>query len=158
MTTVASEIAERAAVDPRVEWLDSLRQIADWLAEHPEVPQPYHLIGSELYIYLHGGDSRTKLAAIARAFGNADKRVDGSRFGVARRFGAITLIASAAREEVCERVVIGTREVTEDKPDPAAVAALPKVPVTTVVEDVRWVCPPSLLAAADSEPTVEVTS
>ena len=49
------------------------------------------------------------------------------------------------REEVCERkVTVVTEEVEEV--DPEALAALPKVMVTREVEQVEWICPPSLLA------------
>src|SRR6266498_3169456 len=130
---------------PRAEFLASLRQIIDWLQAHPDVPQPYHLLGDKLYIYVYGEDPRAVLARIARAMGNADKDVDEARFELRRRFGAITLVASARRDEVCERVVVGTREVTRQAPDPHALAALNVVTVTEIVEDVQWVCPPSLL-------------
>ncbi len=130
---------------PRAEFLASLRLLIDWLQAHPDVPQPYHLLGDKLYIYVYGEDPRAVLARIARAMGNADKDVDEARFELRRRFGAITLVASARRDEVCERVVVGTREVTRRAPDPHALAALPVVTVTEIVEDVQWVCPPSLL-------------
>ncbi len=131
--------------DPRAQFLTSLRLLIDWLQAHPDVPQPYHLMGDELYIYLHGEDPRAAMAAIARAMGNADKSIAGDRFELRRRFGAITLVASARRDEVCERVVVGTREVTRQAPDRQALAALPVVTVTEIVEDVQWVCPPLLL-------------
>jgi len=133
---------------PRAEFLASLRLLIDWLQAHPDVPQPYHLLGDKLYIYVHGEDPRAAMAAmaaIARAMGNADKSIDGDHFELRRRFGVITLVASARRDEVCERVVVGTREVTRRAPDPHALAALPVVTVTEIVEDVQWVCPPSLL-------------
>jgi len=134
-----------ATASPRAEFLASLRQIIDWLQAHRDVPAPFHLLGDKLYIYLHGEDPRAAMAAIARAMGNADKSIDGDHFELRRRFGVITLVASARRDEVCERVVVGTREVTRRAPDPHALAALPVVTVTEIVEDVEWVCPPSLL-------------
>src|SRR6266498_647782 len=130
---------------PRAEFLASLRLLIDWLQAHPDVPQPYHLLGDKLYIYVYGEDPRAVLARIARATGNAHKDVDDARFEPRRPSGAITLVASARRDEVCERVVVGTREVTRRAPDPHALAALPMVTVTEIVEDVQWVCPPSLL-------------
>src|SRR5689334_4706283 len=78
----------------RAAWIDSVRQITDWLEAHPEVPRPFHLLGEAWYIYLPSGDqAKGLLATIARAMGNAAKKVDGDKFKVARRFGAITLIA-----------------------------------------------------------------
>jgi len=91
---------------------DGLRQIADFLDMHPEVPRPYHLLDGKYYIYLHGDDHRA---------------------------------------QVCERVVVGTREVEVEEADPAAVAALPKVKHVKVIEDVEWVCSPALLADDTSD-------
>jgi hypothetical protein len=133
------------------EFIEGLRQIADFLVEHPEVPKPYHLMGTEFYIYLFGDDQRATLTTIAKAMGRAEKKVDGDRFLVSRQFAGITLIAQADRAEVCERVVVGTREVEVEEPDPAALAAVPKVKRTTVVEDVEWRCTPLL---ADERPAV----
>lgn len=145
--------AERAA------FIAGLHEIADWLGAHPEVPLPYmnpgHVnghAGPSLPIYLHkswGGQPpvRERLAAVARAMGRATKQpdhVDGNRFEVWRTFGPIAVYATAPRAEVCERVVVGEREETVEVPDPDAVAALPKVTVTKLVEDVEWRCGPLL--------------
>ncbi len=60
----------------------------------------------------------------------------------------VMLHAYGDRAKVCERVVTGTREVTEEVPDPDA----PKVTVTRVVEDVEWRCS-SILAAGEGDDT-----
>jgi hypothetical protein len=52
---------------------------------------------------------------------------------------------------VCERVVVATREVEMEEPDPVAVAALPKVTRTVTVEDVEWKCAPLLTSADQSD-------
>lgn len=143
----------------RQAFIDGLHQIADFLAEHPEVPLPY--MGGDvragvarhclpIYLVSRDGSQRDDIATIARAMGRAEKVFgeDNDRVYVLRRFGAITLTASADRAEVCERVVRGTREVTREIPDPEALAAVPKVSVTEVVEDVEWVCGPLLKAPA----------
>lgn len=48
------------------------------------------------------------------------------------------------RKEICERVVIGTREVKEEVPDPelleAATKDIPMVEKIRVIEDVEWQC------------------
>lgn len=142
--------------ETRQAYIDGLHQIADFLAEHPEVPLPHlssYVDGQYapvLSIYLvTPGEQREPLAEIARAMGTANKTADDrtGRFVVWRQFAGIKLLASADRAEVCERVVTGTREVTKEVPDPEALAAVPKVTVTEVVEDVDWVCTPLLKAA-----------
>lgn len=144
--------------DKRADYIEGLRQIADFLAEHPEVPLPHHVSGPvrlgspAFYIYITSGDQRETVATVARAMGKAEKRADDSlqRYQVFRQFAGITLVASADRNEVCERVVTGTREVTVEKPDPAALAAVPTVTVTETVEEVEWVCQPLLAKPSTS--------
>jgi hypothetical protein len=145
--------------EKRQAYTDGLHQIADFLAEHPEVPLPHlgHYIagvyGPALFIFLTApGEQREALADITRAMGKAEKTADKDtgRFEVYREFAGIRLVASAARDEVCERVVTGTREVTREVPDPEALAAVPTVTVTETVEDVEWVCAPLLKAPSTS--------
>jgi len=147
------EAAERAA------FTSGLRELADWLDEHPDVQLPY--LGRyipdcalpSLPIYLSAPyswdtkpDLRTQLANVARAMGHANKtpgRTDNS-YMVWRAFGGIALYAQAARDEVCERVVIGTEPFTEEVPDPDALAAVPKIVKTGEREIVEWRCGPLL--------------
>lgn len=144
--------------DPkRAAYTQGLREIADWLDAHPEVPMP-HLSSTQtgkwedvLSIFLVSGDQRAALATIARAMGEFEKVADGEDFRVVRRFGSIAVVAQADRDEVCERVVTATREETVEVPDPEALAAVPKVSVTRTVEDVEWVCSP--LLGRRSKPT-----
>jgi hypothetical protein len=146
--------------DTRQAYIDGLHQIAEFLTEHPEVPLPYQsgLVAGQfrpavMRIYLVGeAGPREKLAAITRAMGNVDKSVNEAtaNFEVHRQFAGITLLAAASRADVCERVVTGTREVTKEIPDPEALAAVPKVTVTEVVEDVDWVCQPLLKTPSTS--------
>lgn len=143
--------------DNRQAFTDGLHQIADFLTEHPEVPLPYlqsSVAGTPtptLYIYLVSGDQREDLATITRALGSVEKIVSEQtrQFYVRRQFAGIALVASADRDEVCERRVTGTREVTREVLDPERLAAVPKVSVTEVIEDVEWVCTSLLKPGSD---------
>ncbi len=137
----------------RAGYIDGLRQIADWLEQHPDVRLPY-LGDNELDIYVHG-DIPAEMATIARAMGAAEKGArsysSGSeRFTLSRQFGALRVVASCPRDEVCERVVVATETLTETVPDPQYIAAAPTVTVTKTVEQVEWRCRP--LLAGDREP------
>jgi hypothetical protein len=103
---------------------------------------------------MNASASSNQLATIARAMGRAEKVMDGERVRVFRRFAGIALVAQASRDQVCERVVIDSRQVTEEVPDPealaAATASVPLVKRTTTVEEVEWICSP-LLAVAKTE-------
>jgi hypothetical protein len=151
MTITVQDItpAEQRKLDERAALIDGLRQVADFLTEHPEVPRPYHLMGTEYFIYLYGDDQRAQLVTIARAMGRSEKRIKGERYQVRRQFAGLTLVAQADRDEVCEKVVTGSTEVTREVPDPELLATVPKVSVTEVVETVEWRCTPLL---ADREP------
>jgi hypothetical protein len=59
-------------------------------------------------------------------------------------WGPVKLHINARRDEVCERVVVDTREIVEEIPDPEQVAKLPKVKQTRVEEIVEWKCSPIL--------------
>lgn len=142
--------------DKRAAFIDGLHQVADFLTAHPDVPLPYigaYAEGCELPslpIYIYGDEARTTMASIARSMadtgGTVQKRAKDSTesYQVWREFAGLVLVATARRNEVCERVVTGTREVTKEVPDPEALAAVPTVTVTEVVEDVDWVCAPLL--------------
>lgn len=145
--------------DPRVEYIAGLREIADWLEAHPEVPLPYLAttqggkgFENALHIYLRsGGNQKAELAAIARAMGKAEKVTDDKldRLNLVRRFAGIAVIAVADRDEVCERVVTGVETVTRKVKDPKALAAVPEVEVTEEVETYEWRCT-SILSGASS--------
>lgn len=154
--------------DARHAYIDGLHQIADFLAEHPEVPLPAmgtYVTGNyeptiHVYTQCQSGDDRdqrTILADIARAMGRAEKSTQ-HEFAVWRRFAGVVFAAYAERNEVCERVVTGTREVTKEIPDPDALAAVPTVSVTEVVEDVEWVCAPLMKPTTSTLQFVEVPS
>ena len=153
--------------DNRQAFIDGLHQIADFLAEHPEVPLPalgsfvsgsYEPTLAILTQVPRAGedrDQRAQLAEIARAMGKAEKSTQ-HEFAVYRRFAGVILAAYADRDEVCTRVVTGTREVTVEIPDPEALAAVTKVSVTKVIEDVERVCQPLMKPAAPGLQFVEV--
>jgi hypothetical protein len=105
------------------EYANALRRIADWIEVHPDLPLP-----SQTQLdFLSGVDTKEDLAKFARGFGECKKD-----------FGGIKLRAVAWRKNVCERVVVGTREVPEE--------IIPARLVPAHMEDiVEWKCPESLL-------------
>lgn len=132
--------------DDRQGTIDGLRQIAQLLEDNPDLPAPYI---SDASWGVHGGfipegkGVPEQIAAIARLIPTRfDKDVDGSYYRLKGKVGAITVEVWGFRDAVCERVVTGTREVTEDVPTAYET-------VTKTVEDVEWVCKP-LLASVTS--------
>lgn len=123
--------------------VDGLRALAAMIEAHPEAAE-----AAKVHWWLEKVNvpvgSKEVVAAMARAGLKAGAKVtkwqDSKHAGVDVKFGPVGLRVYLAREEICERVVVGTREVTEEVPDPDALAAIPKVTVTTTVEDVEWRC------------------
>lgn len=141
----------------------ALRQLADMLDEHPELcgDVDYMLRSSLLAMPLHNPevtDQRQRLALWARAARRhgataTTKDVSDDTFEVVVAWGdALRIRVLASRDEVCERVVVGTEEVTRQVPDPEAPPA-PLVEITETVEHVEWRCHPLL-----ADDAVEATS
>jgi hypothetical protein len=130
----------------RSEYTAGLRALADIIDGDPDLPLPYVGNSIESSIFAH---SREELAAWARAIGGRlDKTVDedSDSFGF-ELHGSIRgyrVVLYGDRNEVCTRRVVATREVTEEVPDPDALAAVPTITVTKTIEDVAWDCHPML--------------
>lgn len=99
-------------------------------------------------------NNRNEVADFARAGAKAGatvaKHQDDKWAGVDVVFGPMRLHVYIDRNEVCDRVVVGTETVVEKGPDPEAVAALPVVEREVEREIVEWRCRP-LLADETSE-------
>lgn len=138
----------------RTKTIAALFELALLLEQNPDLPIPFELTDSHLNIHLmSAANPREQMAAIARMLpGPLEKDVWGHGenhyFDLKAKIGGtIDLHVGAYRDQVCERVVTGTREVTKTVPDPAVV--VPQVEVTETVEDVEWVCTPLLAGSAE---------
>lgn len=144
----------------RAGYIKGLRELADALEGNDSLPLPYTGTGTEICFYfLSGSDPRAELAAAVRVLGCTwTKRVtdetseypsyldlDGSLHG-------LRIKLTALRDAVCERVVTGTREVTDEVPDPEALAKVPVIKVPRIVEEVRWRCGPILAGLDEADP------
>lgn len=150
-----------STLDTRSEYTKGLRAVADLIDAHPDLPEPYTSVYSsgnidvQWYLQIHGLDlaeQKTTAAKIVSELGGKwDKTelVDG-RLDFDQVFDSgLRLKVAVARDAVCERVVVGTHEVTVP-----AMPAIPARDATTetvkTIEDVKWVC--SSLLTPD-EPT-----
>jgi hypothetical protein len=148
-----SAAAEQLAAD--------LRELADMIEANPAIANVSGLRWAfdRMLVSVNTKDEVVALTrAGMRTAGVKVEKHQGEKYaGVDIKFGGrLSLHVYTDREEVCERVVIGTREVTEEVPDPEALAAVPKVIVTKTVEDVKWVCSPLLAPAAGDLPQTTV--
>lgn len=125
--------------DQRVEWAESLRALARLIEANPELPMPYSIDAS--WIETDAEATRDMMRAFAKAVpGQKRKRVSEAQYNLEAKIGPVRLTAIAWREEVCERVVVGTDTVTI--PATEAVEAQPER--TEEREVVEWRCHPIL--------------
>ena len=143
------------STDPRADYIAGLRALADLLESTEELPLPNT---DTVYWYLFGSanltleEQKTEALRIVRMLpGKQDKETTGDLYRLTGHVRGLQTQVIVERDAVCERVVVGTRTVEVEEPDPEAVAALPKVRRTEVVEQVEWRCHP-LLADAEPEP------
>lgn len=139
--------AEEQQAKHAAEITAGLRAVADLLEEVPAAATI--LAGTKLLVpVMHESDPVALLAAIARAGaaqgGKVSKSYETKYANVDVTFGPVVLQAYADREQVCERVVVGTETVTKKVKDPKALAAVPEIEVTEEVEQVEWRCRPLL--------------
>jgi len=127
----------------RQELIGALRLIAAVLEENALVPVPY------FGCVIQRCESLEQMIAIGRAYGGRwDKKADGTDFELTRTFGGdLRMYLMLAREEVCTRVVVGTKEVAEKVIEAQAARVIP----AHTEEIVEWHCPPSLAGLVKQE-------
>lgn len=142
---------ETVAHDTRTERernLDGVQALLDLLRRHPELESPFtSRIHMPISSYGRSTDEiKSDLAAWARALSHLrpGKSYEDGWASLTAYFEDVELFVYTNRENVCERVVRGTRQVTETVKDPDMLAAVPEVEVTREVEDVEWICRPLL--------------
>lgn len=134
--------------DPRAGYVAGLRALADILEQNDTLPLPFTgTTGDVQWIEVVEDDEDQR--RIAQTFtrcipGTIRKNVRDDYLDLNGRIHGLAVELIVKRDAVCTRVVTGTREVTEEVPDPDALAAVPTVTVTRTVEDVEWDCSPIL--------------
>lgn len=120
---------------------DGLRQLADFIETHPELPRPTYLQTPHVWCP-RGIDEVQAVIRAALASGvEVVKHHSDSQRNVGLQFGPLQALALINKAEVCERVVVGTQTVKV--PDPAFVP--PETPmVEQTVEVTEWRCRPLL--------------
>lgn len=123
-----------------VEFVSNVRAMADWYEQHPDIQTPLDF----RVLHFHQDETIELAKRIARACGTFEKTGDDTFLRITKSFGALKLQFVLYRAGICHKRVIRTETVVEELPDPAAVAALPKIGRSIVREIVEWDCPPLL--------------
>lgn len=122
-----------------------LRALADLIEANPDLAK--HAAYLRTLNIWHSDDAKI-VEAIARAGlrhgAKVQKEYSDTIFQLRLSWGPVTAELLSYRDEVCERVVVGTETVTKTVKDPDALAAVPEIEVTEEVEKVEWICRPLL--------------
>ena len=125
-------LEEATKTDLRNEKIEAIHRMADYFTGHPDFPVPSFTVGAFV---------PTKEETIRLVQGGIwEKKPSGSLFFFYKQFdsrGNVKLYIAANREQLCERVVVGTQWV----------GASPAVEATEAHEEeiVEWICPDSLM-------------
>ena len=126
-----------------------LRALAQMIEDNPELASiAAYLDGFSVFFAWSKDNAQAVIRAALAAGAKVEKTYRDDYFTTSLTWGPVTAKMIGSRATVCEKVVT-TREVTEQVPDPEALAAVPTVTQTRTVEDVDWVCRP--LLAADEQ-------
>lgn len=130
----------------RADTIAGMRKLLDILEENPHVKMPYAFDSLSIYFF-NGEDNVKEMTETRRLIGGKwDKEPSGEYFNLVGRCGGVKVTLVSSRKDVCQRVVVGSREVYEDVPDPDLVAKVPLKRVSRTVEDVEWICPETLVS------------
>jgi|GEM_PF-2189680 len=150
-TPQVPELSARAreAIAKAKEYTWGWAKLVQFFADNPDIADEAHVYDHEALIYLPPDeDTVATLADFARrgvrAGARVEKAYDDDYGKVRLHFGPVYVQAYTNRGEVCERVVVGTREVVEEVKDPEALAAVPTITQTRTEEIVEWQCRPLL--------------
>ena len=112
------------------EYAKGLRELADFVDEHPEFGEPYQ------YEFNVFGKDKDALKVFVQASGSVKKDTDDNFFFVTKKFsGGIRLNFNVRHENICEKVEIGRKIVPASKKK-----VLPAQPEHEEIQ-YEWKCP-----------------
>ena len=121
----------------RRDFIDGLRQVADFFEQHPSVPMPQSDMTINVFV-----STREEMATIARV-SKWDKIFDNNFFMLRKSFGPLLLLdVNAWRDVICKQVSKGTR-IVPAKPE----EVIPAQPEREE-EVFEWVCDEPLLGGS----------
>jgi hypothetical protein len=118
----------RDLTDGQQDYVNGFRAAADFFELHPE------LIKGSNYSILVPLNSKEELQAAARVMGGFKKKFDDYYVNLTKKFSkTLSMEAYIPRNQVCERVVVGQKEVPAQAAIPAREAHMEDI--------VEWRCP-----------------
>jgi len=118
----------------RDELVEGLRAFADFIEERG-LELPIQSPKMKLTEILYGENAKEKMQNVARKIGRAEKNWGSYYFDLRKEFGPVTLEFSVQKEQVCQKRVVGFKDVPE------------YVSPAHREEVVEWTCVDSILAS-----------
>ncbi|HSW65387.1 MAG TPA: hypothetical protein VLH56_19070 [Dissulfurispiraceae bacterium] len=130
------------------EYAAGLRAIAEFYEANPDLPTPQ----AEITVYnINGKEQMAHFArALVRAHKEVDKKADPTFFVISASFSGVVLRACDWRNNVCERVAVGTK-IVEEQLIPARPAEPERLIPAHEEEITEWRCPSLLELTKEPE-------
>lgn len=113
-------------------FIKDLRAFADWLESNPDVPTPVFPQRFDVFCL-----NKEQMVATCRAVGGKMKKgVTESFFYLRKDFRTIHYEVNALRDNICDKVVIGTRTIPAEPERTVTIAAQPE----RTEEITEWRC------------------
>jgi hypothetical protein len=123
---------------------EGLRLLAQMIEDNPDLPEVTYPRINVWHAW--SADQMRQLGRAALRAGAAVSKdyLDAGVVVMELRFAGLRADVLASRTTVCERIVVGEREVIEVVPDPEALAQVPTVELIRTEEIVEWRCAPGV--------------
>lgn len=131
------------------DFVDGLREMADFLDMHPHLLDRLNFASADAHVFAR---DESDFSDLLLDLGKGEKRASEGYLSVRRRFGPHALVLSLARSLACERVQTGTETVEEtvgldEVPcDAEVLGEVRQVKIKRTVPTFEWKCPESFLA------------
>jgi hypothetical protein len=86
------------------EYIQGLRDMADYFEAHPQFANPYATFTCNIF-----ADDMAKFTALCRQLGGGDKTAEGGFLELSRSFGPHAIAVNIAKAASCEKVQVGTK-------------------------------------------------
>lgn len=88
------------------ETIAGLKEMIAFLEDNPEIPLPTNSEEQVIHFWSFMDLAKEDFLATAKALGTFEKKVDGDKFLLMKKFGAVTLTASIDRSKVCTKTTV----------------------------------------------------
>lgn len=128
------------------QYVEGVRQYLAWLEDNQDMDRvdDFKLDTKYSPKYIFCSDKQEMAEVVRAAPGRVEKGFDNSHFNASFNIGGVHFMAFTSRDNVCEKIVTGQKEVRTMVPAPDA----EMIEQITYVDEFEWSCVEPLLASA----------